>query len=156
IAREVAEAYRQLHLFPTHPVAGVRFYSCAWARAYELDSQSAAESILAQAIAPVDFPVVINRAYEDGVRVFLEMGPGASCSRMIDAILGSRPHLARSACIAGQDTVGTVLRMLGSLIVERVPVDLDVLYGQPATGERRDGAQKNLGRSLVVRVGGEP
>ena len=37
-----------------------------------------------------------------GVRVFLEMGPGGSCTRLIDRILGSgRTWRARHACPAG-------------------------------------------------------
>ena len=41
-------------------------------------------------------PEVIEAAYRDGVRVFIEIGPGNSCSRMIGKILADRPHLARS------------------------------------------------------------
>src|SRR5262249_40411298 len=66
---------------------------------------------------------------------FLEMGPGASCSRMINAILGDRPHLARSACVTGQSEVSQILRVLGHLIAERVPVDLEPLYGRTAHSE---------------------
>src|SRR6516225_5834210 len=82
------------------------------------------------------------------------MGPGTSCTRMIDAMLEGRPHLARSACIAGQDAVGTVLRMLASLIAERIPTDLKSLYGA-ATSDRID-TGKPLSRGLVIRVGREP
>ena len=103
VARVVAEAYRELHLLPTTPPAGVRFYSAALGRSYDLNRDSAAEAILAQALDVVDFPALIDRAYQDGVRLFVEVGPGASCTRMIDTILGDRPHQARSACVPGSD-----------------------------------------------------
>ncbi len=76
VVREVAEAYRDLHRLPTSMPPGVRFYSTALARSFELNPDSAAESILAQALDTVDFPAVIESAYRDGVRIFLEMGPG--------------------------------------------------------------------------------
>src|SRR6185369_11045279 len=96
VAREVAQPYRDLHLFNTNPPDGVTFDSGAEGGAYEVNRESAADAILAQALEGINYPAVINSAYADGVRIFLEMGPGASCSRMIDQILEGRPHLARS------------------------------------------------------------
>ena len=82
----------------TAPPPNVRFYSTALGRAYELSADNAADAILCKALDTIDFPAVIEAAYRDGVRFFVEMGPGASCSRMIDVILGNRPHRARSVC----------------------------------------------------------
>ena len=67
--------------------ADVTFYSGGWGRSYVPDRESAADAIVAQASATIDFPRVIRAAYADGVRFFIEMGPGASCSRMIGQIL---------------------------------------------------------------------
>jgi acyl transferase domain-containing protein/3-hydroxymyristoyl/3-hydroxydecanoyl-(acyl carrier protein) dehydratase len=154
VVREVAEAYRQLHRLPTSPPPSVRFYSTALARSFELNLDSAAEAILAQALDTVDFPAVIESAYRDGVRIFLEMGPGASCTRMIDAILGDRPHRARSACVAGTDGVSLVLRLLAQLCAERVPVNLSPLYEQEAA--HRTASPPVEKRMLSVPVGGAP
>ncbi|MFH1418138.1 MAG: beta-ketoacyl synthase N-terminal-like domain-containing protein [Planctomycetota bacterium] len=128
VVREVEEAYRDLHFLPTHCPANVRFYSAVLARAYDVDRQAAADSITGQAVAGFDFPALVNQAYEDGVRLFVEIGPQASCSRMIAKILAGRPHMARSASQRGEDEVATVLRLLAALIAERVPVDLTSLY----------------------------
>jgi len=128
VAREVAEAYRNLHLFPTDPPAGVTYYSGAEGGPFEVNRESAADAILAQALEGINYPAVITSAYDAGVRIFLEMGPGASCSRMISRILDGRPHLARSACAPGLDGEGAILRMLASLVAERVDLDLSPLY----------------------------
>ncbi len=150
VARVVAEAYRELHSLPTQAPPGVRYYSTALGHAYDLTQDSAAEAILAQALDTVDFPAVIDTAHRDGVRLFVEVGPGASCSRMIAAILGPRPHRARSACVAGADGVGTVLRVLAQLAVERVPLDLRSLF---ATAEEPAPVHQRMVR---VKIGGEP
>ena len=128
VARGVEGAYRDLHLLNVTPPPGVRFYSGAAGGSYEVTRESAAESIVRQAVGAFDFTKVIEAAYADGVRVFVEIGPGASCTRMIDQILGERPHFARSACAAGQNTVGSFLRLMAQLIAEGVAVDLDVLF----------------------------
>ena len=136
VAREVEDEYRELHLLDTRVPAGVRFYSGAWGEAYEVDRERAADSLLAQAIHGVDFPKTVRQAYEDGVRIFLEMGPGASCTRMIQKILEGRAFRARSISSPTQDEPSMVLRALAMLIAERVPVDLGPLYrGMPAVDE---------------------
>jgi PfaB family protein len=126
VVRPVAEAYRALHRLPTTPPSGVRFYSAALGRVYDLTDDSAAEAILAQALDTVDFPALIEAAYADGVRIFIEPGPGSSCTRRIAALLGERPHLARAVCVQG-DEAGSVLRLAAHLIAERVPVRRELL-----------------------------
>jgi acyl transferase domain-containing protein/3-hydroxymyristoyl/3-hydroxydecanoyl-(acyl carrier protein) dehydratase len=152
VAREVESAYRDLHTLETVAPPGIRFYSAARGESYPLTREAAAAAIVAQAVDTVDFSALIERAYADGVRAFVEVGPGASCSRMIGQILGDRPHLARSACLPGQDDHATILRLLGHLIAERVPVDLSSL----------DDDQTSIidhispSRSLTIRPGGQP
>ncbi len=150
-ALPVADAYRALHLLPTSAPAGVRFYATARTAAYEVTRASAAAAILAQAVGPVDFAATVEAAYRDGVRIFIEVGPGASCSRMIGATLGDRPYRARSACVAGVDEVSTLLRLLGVLVAERIPVDLSALYGPPPEEQ-----PPTASRLLTLPVGGEP
>jgi len=152
VAREVGTPYRQLHLFTTTPPPGIRFYSGASGNPYEVNRESAADSILAQALNGINFPNVIEHAYSDGVRLFLEMGPGSSCSRMIGNILQDRPHLARSVCHSGQDPNSGLLRLLAQLVAERVPLDLSSLYiSSPAR-------TLTTGKGITVRIpaGGAP
>ena len=152
VAQPVAEPYHDLHLFPTEPPAGITYYSGVKGGPYEVTRESAAGSILGQALHGIDYPAVIESAYLNGVRLFLEMGPGASCSRMIGRILGERPHLARSACYGAQDAVSTLLRLLGSLIAERIPVDLAPLSNQAAP----DLDTTTSTSAVHVAIGGAP
>ncbi|MBV5338400.1 MAG: acyltransferase domain-containing protein [Deltaproteobacteria bacterium] len=152
VAQPVAAPYRALHLFPATPPAGVTYYSAATASSYPVTSESAADAILAQALKGIDYPKVIESAYNDGVRLFIEMGPGSSCSRMIARILEGRPHLARSACFQGQDPVSTLLRLLGHLITERVPLNLAPLFDAAATVISAE--TKSAGARIAI--GGKP
>ncbi len=154
VARQVATPYRDLHNFNTTPPAGVTFYSGAAGAAYQVHRRSAADSILSQAIEGIDYPKVIEAAYAEGVRYFIEMGPGGSCSRMIGRILAGRPHMARSVCLPGVDANSALLRLLAQLTSERVPVDFEPLFALaparvPATVSIGDG------NSIRFTTGGE-
>ena len=155
-ARPVEEPYRELHTLPVTPPEDVTIYSGAWGKRYSPTERNCADSITAGLLNTIDVPAVIEAAYRDGVRVFIEVGPGNSCVRMIDSILGDRPHLARSAHAAKQDAVSQVLRLLAHLTAERVPVDLAALYGRET---RCVGHREPLERSVkevVIPVGRRP
>ena len=157
IALSVEEAYRGLHQLATTPPEDVRFYSAAQARSYTVNRASAADAIVAQAVSSFDFAATVEQAYADGVRVFVEAGPQASCSRMIGKILHGRPHLARSACLKGEEDVTTVLRLLGTLFAERVLGDLGPLYGDPPVPVGRpvlDPGRATNATTIVVPTGG--
>ena len=129
--RPVEEAYRELHTLPVSPVPDLTVYSGARGDPYHLTSGNAADSITAGLLGVIDFPRVIENAYRDGVRAFVEVGPGNSCTRMIAAILAGRPHLARAACAPRTDEVSQLLRVLAALVAERFPVDLAALDPAP-------------------------
>ena len=132
VVKAVSDAYRNLHLFDVTPPRDVDFYSCALGKKYPLTSDNAADVILAQALDTIDYPRVVKQLYADGGRIFFEVGPGTSCSRMINGILEEQPHLTRSICAPGLDSTTQLLRLLGSCIAERVKVDLTPIYPKPA------------------------
>ena len=151
VVRAVEREYHDLHLWPTTPPAGIRFYSGATGEPFAVTREAAAASILDHALHGVDFPGVIRRAYADGVRAFVEVGPGASCTRLIGEILEGRPHLAVAACPGEREPVATFLATLGSLIAERFPVDLASLYGGAD-----EPVEVGSSRTMRVEVGGRP
>ena len=152
----VSDAYKRLHIFPTTPPESIKFYSCAFGRSYDLTSDSAASSILKQAIDGFDFTATINRAYKDGIRIFLEMGPNSSCTRMINRILDEKPHMAISASVRGEDDYVTILKFLGSMITERVPVDLCKIYGTGLYEKPLSASyNKKSGKQLTLTIGGK-
>ncbi len=153
VTKAVSDAYRKLHLFDVTPPRGIDFYSCALGKKYPLTSSNAADVILAQALDTIDYPRVIEQLYADGARIFLEVGPGTSCNRMIHSILADQPHLTRSVCAPGLDATTQLLRLMGSCLAERVPVDLNVLY--PPSAKRSLQVDQNKPR-INTMIGGKP
>ncbi|MCP4396839.1 MAG: type I polyketide synthase, partial [bacterium] len=157
IVQEVEQAYRALHYFAdTVTPEGLRFYSGGKQKAYALTADSAADAILAQALDTIDFPAVIQQAYQDGVRSFIEIGPGNSCSNMIDKILADQPHFAASACASNYEDTSTVLRLLGRLSAERIPLDLSPLYGRESEAVALQAEESTLKKVLRFPTGGQP
>jgi acyl transferase domain-containing protein/3-hydroxymyristoyl/3-hydroxydecanoyl-(acyl carrier protein) dehydratase len=110
-----ASEWRKLHHRPTNPVPGVRFYTAATYGSYAASADAAADALLGQALRQVDFPRLVEQAYADGVRVFVEHGPHAGCSKWISETLGQRPHLAvpldrygRSSLLQAVETAATL------------------------------------------------
>ncbi|MEJ2642691.1 MAG: beta-ketoacyl synthase N-terminal-like domain-containing protein, partial [Desulfosarcinaceae bacterium] len=156
-ALPAAEAYRDLHRFPVTAPEGYRYYSCAEEKALNLTSDALADAITRQATRGFDFTLPVARAHADGVRIFVEMGPGGSCSRMIRQILGDKPHLALSACQRGEDDYFTLLKLFGNLAVHGVAVNLDRLYGPEAyPPDVRLAPVDSAAPVIRVPVGGHP
>ncbi len=151
VAKAIENEYREFHTLKTDKPKHTRFYSMAWEKSYPISSTKVSDSIQAQALTKVNFPGLIENSYKDGVRLFIEIGPGVSCTRMISSILKDQPHMARSVCYHGQDSIVAILRLLANLIAERSPVDLSNLYGH-ATNVLEHQDESNFNNSKYITV----
>ena len=144
---EFGEFFR-LHNLPTNAVDGVTFYSAADYAPITLDQRVVANSMARMACKQIDFSRLIERAYADGARVFIELGPRSTCARWVDETLTNRPHLAVSIDQMGVDSRLSLVKMLAQLIAHRVPVNIAPLY-HPL----QEAQERSLVRS--VQLGGE-
>ena len=122
VLADVAEEYRRLHWRPTADVPGVRFYSGATGESYRASADRAADALAAQIVGTIDFVRVIERAWADGVRVFVEHGPQAQCTGWIRRILGERAHLSVALDAPG----GRGNRQLGQVVAELAAAGVEV------------------------------
>ncbi|MDR3134850.1 MAG: hypothetical protein LBU69_02005, partial [Deltaproteobacteria bacterium] len=124
--------YASFHTRPTAPRPDIKFYSSALAKAITQDTKAIAESMAAQAIEGHVFPDLIERAYADGIRFFVEIGPGNSTTRMIRSILGERPHLAQTLAATAVEEGWTGLsRLVVELWLSGYPVSPETTLLQP-------------------------
>ena len=144
-ALPVSAAYRALHHLPVIAPENVRFYSGAWGRDYDVTSDSAADAILAAVLGPIDFPRVVEAAYRDGVRTFIEIGPGASCTRMIGRILKDRPHHVFPMHVRHQNALETLANTLVELQSLGVNLDLTPLH-------RKMGPSRQVPAAKMIRL----
>ncbi|HRE48511.1 MAG TPA: hypothetical protein PLD47_12370 [Aggregatilineales bacterium] len=122
------------HFFTLHhrPVyerpAGVTFYASADYAPTVLDQGVLGHNISRAAVKLLDFPRLVRRVYDDGARIFIEIGPRNACARWVTETLGVRPHVAVAANQPGVDDKTGLVRLLARLVAQRVPLTLAPLY----------------------------
>ena len=89
-----AKAWYDVHHRQTTAITSPRLYANALNAAFVPSSDQCAENLLGQARTTAVFDATVERAYADGVRVFIELGPRAACAAWISEILGDRPHVS--------------------------------------------------------------
>lgn len=124
---EVRDRWHALHRRPTTGVPGIRFYRGATGDWYHPTEESAADAITEQMIAPVNFPNLIERAWHDGVRVFIEHGPAAQCTTWTRRILGDREHVAVALDTVPGQGLWSVSAAVAELAAAGVPMRHDAL-----------------------------
>ncbi|MFD2421010.1 SDR family NAD(P)-dependent oxidoreductase [Amycolatopsis pigmentata] len=115
-------------------------YSNRTATGYPEDADGVRAELAAQIGSPVGFVAQIEAMYESGARVFLEAGPSAVLSRLVDAILDDRPHVT----VACEGKAGKGLRgflaAVAQLAVAGVPLRTGWLFNgrdaRDVAGER--------------------
>ncbi|MEU8528853.1 beta-ketoacyl synthase N-terminal-like domain-containing protein, partial [Streptomyces sp. NPDC048629] len=128
----VREQWRALHRRPVTPLPGVRFYTSSTGGWYHPDTDSAADALTGMAMTTVDFAALVENAWNDGVRVFIEHGPKNLCTNWTRRTLGERDHLALALDSSdGRDT-RRLARVAAELLAAGVPVDIDTLLGRLA------------------------
>ena len=145
------EPWYRIHNRETMPVPGVRFYSNASGGWYEADRDRIAEALTGQATAPVDFRRVVEAAYRDGVRVFVENGPRGSCANWIRDILGDREHLA----VALDRPRGGIAQVVDSL-AQLVAAGVEVRHEQFLERLAAECPEPYQGRKLVFDAHPKP
>jgi PfaB family protein len=126
------DAFYHLHYNDVQSVQGVQFFSAADYAPVTLTSDSIARSMSRMICKPVDFPRLVNRAYDSGARIFIELGPGSTCTRWIHETLGDKEHLSTSIDNLRADDYTGLIKLLARLASHRVPMNLSTLFASPA------------------------
>ncbi len=126
-----------LYIHPVEAQPEITFYSAADCASLALTSDKLAHALADMTCSPIDFPRLIHRAYDDGARIFIELGPQHTCTRWIDKILADQPHAAMAIDKKRGDDIVAIFGVLARLLSHRVDVDLAPLYAPAEVG--RDG-----------------
>jgi len=122
------EALVNLHSWPVCSPPEMTLYSAATARPMPADRQSIARQIARGLCMRVDFPRLVQQAYADGARIFVELGAGSNCARWVDESLKDQPHASFSINRKGVDDHTSILRLAARLASHHVQANLDPLF----------------------------
>lgn len=125
-----ADTWRAVHTRPTSNNSDVRVYSHGEYKSYKPTQENIADQITRQALQTIDFRKMVEQAYADGVRTFIELGPRDSLTSSVGKILGSRPHRALAVDRIDQSDARQLAEVVAALYVDGHDVDIVVLASQ--------------------------
>jgi len=128
--RSEYDGFVRQHILPVENVPGIDFYSADNYEPIALDSETLGHTIARVSCKQVDFPRLVNRVYDSGARIFVELGPLGTCSRWIGKILDDKEHVAMTVNRRGISDYASIVHALAKLVSHRVPLDLSPLHGQ--------------------------
>ena len=119
-----------MHHFPLEKKPPVQFYSSLTLAPLPMDSAAIAQNSSQLCFQLVDYPATIQHLYKQGVRIFIELGAGNTCSQWTNKILGRQAHLAVSCTQKGKTEGTALLQTLAQLVGHGVPLDLSNLFAK--------------------------
>lgn len=118
--REVQDLPMSAPVIPT--------WSCSTGQTYPDDVAVIRQICTDLFTKPIRLRETIERAYESGVRTFIEVGPRGGLIKLIKDTLGDRPHLAVAADVPNRGSIAQLNNMLGALAVNCVSMNLEYLF----------------------------
>ncbi len=105
-----------------------KLYSCTSALPFPPDPNEIRELALSHWKSRVEFTRMIRQMHDDGVRVFVEVGPRGNLTSFVEDILRGRDFLALPADTARRDGLTQLNHLAGQLAAHHVPLRLEHLY----------------------------
>jgi PfaB family protein len=118
----------ELHSIAVMNQPDLILYSAANYQPMPIDQQTIARQIATELCNCLDFPRLIQQAYDDGARIFIELGAGSNCARWVNESLQGQTHAAYSINRKGVDDHTSILRLMARMASQQVALNLSVLY----------------------------
>ncbi len=120
----VLDELAELNRYPTQSIGPELLSAFDYERVPDLGSDEVADRIAHTLRSTIDFPRLINTAYDRGYRYFIEVGPGGSCTRWVGDSLSGRPHVAVALDRRGTPAARSVVAAAARLLSHGVDVDV--------------------------------
>ncbi|MBD3181836.1 acyltransferase domain-containing protein [Candidatus Poribacteria bacterium] len=105
-----------------------KVYSCTTTQPYPDDPRKLLDLTIEHWMSPVEFRKTIDSMYEDGARIFVEVGPRGNLTAFVDDILRGKEYLAISANVQRRSGITQLNHLIGILAAHGVPMKLEYLY----------------------------
>ncbi|MCB9129175.1 MAG: polyketide synthase dehydratase domain-containing protein [Ardenticatenales bacterium] len=107
-------------------------YSCTTVGLFPDDLARCREIAHEHWIAPVEFRRTIEKMHDDGVRLFVEVGPRGNMSAFIGDVLRGREQMIIPSNLHHRSGLVQLHHLLAMLAAQAVPLSLDALYSRRA------------------------
>ncbi|MCK5231108.1 MAG: acyltransferase domain-containing protein, partial [Desulfobulbaceae bacterium] len=100
----------------------VPVYSNTTGAVHSDDGEEIKKMLVKHLVNGVQFVKQIDAMYEQGARIFVEVGPGRVLSSLVQQILADRPHIAAASNLADSSGFSRLQHLMAQLITHGVPV----------------------------------
>ncbi len=111
-------------------VPQISLYSCTTVDLYPEDTEEILNMASQTFARPLEFRKTIERMYDDGARIFVEIGPKGNLTSFVDDILRGRPHLALASDVQRRSGISQLNHVLGLLSAQKMSINLAHLYAR--------------------------
>lgn len=119
VEAELTEIYAAIPLLPPK----VSAYSCATVMPFPTEPDAIRTLLVGQWTQPVRFRETVERLYADGIRTFVEVGPGGQLTGFVRDILRGRDALAVATNMENRNTITQLRCFLAQMFVRGHEVD---------------------------------
>ncbi len=130
LVRTAAEALAQRLSETTISAPALPVYSNVLGGAYPKDPMEIRGLLQRQLLEPVLFDQQVRRMHDEGVRLFVEVGPGSTLTSLVGRILDGRPHHRVSLDSSDRPGLTQLAHLLGQTAALGCPVDLTEWFGR--------------------------
>ena len=103
-------------------------YACSTGARYP-DSENELRAMFTELFTkPIRLRETIKAMYEDGIKLFVEVGPGGVLSSVVDGILGNKPHIAVPTNLSSKPALTQLHHVLAALNTQGVSANFGYLY----------------------------
>ncbi|MGA1869675.1 MAG: beta-ketoacyl synthase N-terminal-like domain-containing protein [bacterium] len=153
IVNACKELWKKIHTRPSKIVPDIRFYSTYLGGVYETNQKNVAIALTGQALQTIDFPKIVTKAWEDGVRIFIEHGPRDTLCSAISKILEGKPHLTVPYDSIGKNSMEQAYRAAAKLWCAGLDINLSILKEK---GNKLSGSKINETSSFEFPMHRDP
>ena len=109
----------------------VPLWSSATCGPYPTDPEQVRQLFIDQWTMAVEWRRTVEKLYDEGVRVFVEVGPRGNLTAFVDDILRGKPSLAVAADVPRRRGTSSLNHLVGLLTVHGVSMNVGALYATP-------------------------
>ena len=113
----------------------VPVYSCATTEPFPEDAESIRALATKQWFSCVQFQRTVEKLYEGGIRIFIEVGPGNKLTGFVRDTLKNRPHIALPSNVQGKCAIIQLQQLLAQLFVAGIELNMTPLFAHRPVNE---------------------
>jgi acyl transferase domain-containing protein len=152
LCRPVADLiYRRLEGLRVSP-SSIPTYSAATMEPFPADAEKMRTLLADNAVLPVQMRSLFTKLYDDGARIFLQLGGGGKFATPIHEIFGDKPYAMLPLDVANRHPLHQLQHVLASLYAHHTAIKTDMLFDFRKRYLSRGAGKKSKRSELMVNL----